>query len=106
MAAVLGTVRSVDLTVEVGLGGRKDHFFLDAARPDLTFVANLYAAEPCGAPPVRGSDVKVAADADRPDRHWLSRRAVASERRDPQFFRGSYFVELLAGPRRHRRLSL
>ena len=37
VAAVLGTVRRVDLVVEVRVGGREGHIFLDAAGP--AFVA-------------------------------------------------------------------
>ena len=48
----------------------------DAAGLDPCFVAILGAPEPGAGAPVHGSDVEVAAEADDPDRRWVSQRAA------------------------------
>src|SRR5947209_1712748 len=104
MAAVLGAVRGIDLVVDVVVclhDIHKGDLFLDAAGPDATLVAYLRAAVPRGSAPAPGSDVEVIAHTDDPDRHGVSQRAIAPERRDPQFDCCSDIVELIARPRNH-----
>src|SRR5215471_4149002 len=107
MAAILGAVRGVDLVVEGGGGGiLKDDVLVDATSLDVALVAQLSTAKPRGSAPVTGSDVEVVAVANDPNRHRFSHRAVASDGRDLQFLCPSDLVELVACPRRHRRVTL
>ena len=53
-----------------------------------------------------GSDVEVVAEADDPNPHRVSRRAVASEGRDLQLFCCSDLVKLIYRPGCHQRVSL
>src|SRR6059036_3971603 len=79
VAAVLGAVRGVDLVVPAGVGFlHEGDVFLDAARPDPTFVTHLGGAEPGAAAPPVGTDVEVVAVTDDPDRHRTPQRPVVS----------------------------
>src|SRR5262249_54532631 len=62
VGAVLGVIHSVDLVVDAGVGFLQGDVLLDAAGPDVAFVARLGAAEPGGSAPAPGSDVQVVAD--------------------------------------------
>src|SRR2546430_5109251 len=66
VAAVLCAGRGVDLVVEVGVGVHEGDVFVDAASPDVAFLAHLSATEPSGGAPVNGSDVAVVAAAADP----------------------------------------
>ena len=58
VAAVLCTVRGVDLVVDVGINLLHEcHVFVDAASADVALVAHLRATEPGGSAPVNGSDI-------------------------------------------------
>jgi hypothetical protein len=105
VAVVLGAVRGIDVVVEVGGNVKEDHILLQIASPDSSFPALLAVAEPSGAVPVCGADIKVAADANDPDRHRISECAIRSKRRYLQLFCCSDLVEFVARPRRHRRVS-
>src|SRR6516162_3629619 len=105
MTAILGAVRGVDLVVEGGGGILKDDVLVDATSLDVALVAQLSTAKPRGSAPVTGSDVEVVAVANDPNRHRFSQRAVASDGRDLQFLCPSDLVELVACPRRHRRVT-
>jgi hypothetical protein len=72
---------------------------------DPPFVAHLGGAVPGGGAPAPGSDVEVVAEPDDPHRHRGAQRAVASERRDLQFFCCSDLVELVARPFAHLQTS-
>jgi len=94
MTAILGAVRGVDLVIEGGGGILKDDVLVDATSLDVALVAQLSTAKP---------RVAVAND---PNRYRFSQRAVASDGRDLQFLCPSDLVELVACPRRHRRVTL
>ena len=106
MTAILGAVRGVDLVIEGGGGILKDDVLVDATSLDVALVAQLSTAKPRGSAPVAGSDVEVVAVANDPNRYRFSQRAVASDGRDLQFLCPSDLVELVACPRRHRRVTL
>src|SRR4051794_17752757 len=105
VAAVLRLVGGVDLAVDAGVGVHEGDVFLDATGPDAPFVTGLGGAEPGAAAPAPGSDVEVVAEANNPDRHRGSQRAVASYGRYLQFVCSSNLVEFVARPCRHRRIS-
>src|SRR5262249_20369500 len=101
MTAVLGAVGGIDRVVEDGVGIHKSDVSVDAASLDVAFAAHSSAAVPGGAAPVTGSDVKVVAMADDPDRHRLAPRAGAPQRGAPQFLCPAHLIEFVAGPCRH-----
>jgi hypothetical protein len=107
VAAILGAVSGVDLGVDAGIGFlHEGHVLLDAACPDPTFMAHQGATVPGGRWTVHGSNVEVVAVADYPDRQRVAQRAVASERRDLQFFGCSNLFDLFARPDGHWYSSL
>src|SRR5436190_1095937 len=76
--AVLGAVGGVDLVAQV-VRLDEENILPDAAGLDPCFVAILGALEPRAGAPVHGSDVEIVAEADDPDRRWVSQSAVGSE---------------------------
>src|SRR4029450_7547454 len=101
VAAVLVAVGGVDGVVEVGVGVGEGDVLVDAAGPDVAFVAHLGAGEPATGAPVHGPDIEVVADADDPDGPRAAQGVVASARRDLQLCCGPDPGELVAGPCGH-----
>jgi hypothetical protein len=62
----------------VGFHHERD-VLVDAAGPDVSFVAHLSGAEPGAGTALPGPDVEVVADADDADRHRVSQHAIGPE---------------------------
>src|SRR5688500_4477580 len=83
VATVLCAVGGVDLFIDLGVSLLQEcDIFFDAASADVALVAHLGATEPGGGAPMNRSDIEIIANADDPDRHRVSQRAVAPERGD------------------------
>src|SRR5215211_6205465 len=101
VAAVLVAVGGVDLVVEVGVGVGEDDVLVDAAGPDVAFVAYLSAGEPAAGTPVHRADIEVVAHADDPDGPRVAQGPVATARGNLQLFSGPDPGELVGGPCGH-----
>ncbi len=77
-----GKIQAGGVTKDVSFVGEADPAInarIDAARLDTALVAGLSAAKPGAIAPVHRPDVEVVAEADDPNRHRLSQRAVTFE---------------------------
>jgi hypothetical protein len=106
VAAVFCAIGSVNLIVNVGSGFfYEGDVFVHAASLDVAFMPRLNTAKPGGCAPVHGPNVQVVTEANNPDDHQLSQRAVAPQGRDLQLFCGSDLFKLVARPRSHWHVS-
>src|SRR6266550_2814595 len=79
VAPVFGPVRSIDLIVDGVVSVHERDVFLDAARPDPTFVPVLRPTKPRRRRALDRSDVEAIAIPGHPDGHRLSTRAVGPD---------------------------
>lgn len=75
---ILGPVGGIDLVVDAVVSFFEGDIAIEAPSSDLAFVACLGAAEPGRGGPVDGTDIKVVAVRDYPDRPGPAERAVTS----------------------------
>src|ERR1051325_1738671 len=106
MMQVFAAICGVDRIVERGIGGPLERDILrDAAGHDMAVAPLPRPAVPGSAVAVSRPHIEIGAVAYDPDRHRLSRRAVAPNGHDLQFVRRSDLVKLVSCPMRHRRLA-